>query len=93
VIKEPKTREEKIQFLRERAPYVNRRLQIYSGYNPEMKRWEKYYLSQNGMISASDRSGMIRYRIPIEEFADKYDMKGLNIAVNKVKVVRIPSNP
>ena len=87
MIKEPKTRKEKIQFLKDSARYVRTTVAIYGEYDSEKGRYMNYYLSRNGKISARyQRGGKSKDRMEVEDFAKKFGEEGLNFAIKQIKV-------
>jgi hypothetical protein len=93
MIKEPKTIEEKIQYLKDIAPYITNKsgMIIYGQYNLR----ENYYLRSDGMISIRKWiSGKPTNRIKVEIFAEKCGEEGLDYAIGQIKLkVRVPENP
>jgi len=81
---ETKTREEKIEYLKENARHMKiRTAMIYGSYGLR----ENYSLSSNGTILArpwGTEKG--KYRLSVEEFAEKFGDEGLDHAIKMVKL-------
>jgi len=92
MIEDPKTPEEKMQYIRERAPYVVSKsgVIIYG----QVIFHENYFLCSDGMVSAKSwGGGRVRKKISIEVFYEKCGEQGLDYAIKQLKLrIKIPEN-